>query len=173
MERKSKVRWADKTPSNIFKIDFINKAFPDMQFIHMIRDGRDVAASILTMPWGTDVGVTAANWAKCIKIGREFGAAHNNYLEVKYEDLIISFESTLKDVFQFLGEPWSENVLRYHLHEHDLGIKYANEDSASQVTKEIYSHKIGRWKKDLTREQINEFMAVAEGALLDAGYEID
>ncbi|GBF33419.1 sulfotransferase domain superfamily [Desulfocucumis palustris] len=174
MKRKNKVRWADKTPYNIYSIDFLNTAFPDMQFIHVIRDGRDVAASMLSMPWGPkNIGEIATNWRSCIIIGRKFGTAHKNYLEVKYEDLIYSFKPTLMNVFNFLGEPWSEDVLNYHLYEHDLGNKYSGESSADQVTKEIYSHQIGRWKKELTKEQVDEFIAIAGNGLLAAGYKID
>lgn len=171
MERRKKVRWADKTPYNILSINFLNKAFPDMQFIHMIRDGRDVVASMLTMPWGSkNIVEIAMNWSNCIKTGRNFGAAHKNYMEVKYEDLINSFKPTLMNVFQFLGEPWSDNVLHYHLHEHDYGDKYVYESSADQVKNAIYSHQAGRWKKELTKEQIAEFMAAAGDTLIEAGY---
>lgn len=41
----SKRRFLEKTPSNCFRIPFINKVFPDAIYINIVRDGRDVALS--------------------------------------------------------------------------------------------------------------------------------
>lgn len=45
------LRFAEKTPRNCFLIPFLAKAFPDAQFIHILRDGRDVALSLSKKPW--------------------------------------------------------------------------------------------------------------------------
>ena len=45
------LRFAEKTPRNCFLIPFLRQTFPDSQFIHIIRDGRDVAHSLYQKPW--------------------------------------------------------------------------------------------------------------------------
>ena len=45
------LRFAEKTPRNCFIIGFLYHAFPDAQFIHIIRDGRDAALSLYQKPW--------------------------------------------------------------------------------------------------------------------------
>jgi hypothetical protein len=45
------LRLAEKTPTNAFLVSFLARAFPDAQFVHLIRDGRDVAASHIQKPW--------------------------------------------------------------------------------------------------------------------------
>ena len=45
------LRLAEKTPRNSFVIPFLTEAFPDAKFIHIIRDGRDVALSLTRKPW--------------------------------------------------------------------------------------------------------------------------
>lgn len=45
------LRFAEKTPTNTFLVPFLDRTFPDAQFIHLIRDGRDVVASHLQRPW--------------------------------------------------------------------------------------------------------------------------
>ncbi|MEL7354084.1 MAG: sulfotransferase [Cyanobacteria bacterium J06560_5] len=45
------LRFAEKTPRNCFLINFLFRAFPDAQFIHIIRDGRDAALSHSKKPW--------------------------------------------------------------------------------------------------------------------------
>jgi LPS sulfotransferase NodH len=44
-------RFAEKTPWNTFLLPFLARTFPDLQVIHIIRDGRDVAASHIRKPW--------------------------------------------------------------------------------------------------------------------------
>jgi hypothetical protein len=51
MERDGDLRFAEKTPTNIFLIPFLSKVFPDSQFLHIIRDGRDAASSHMQKPW--------------------------------------------------------------------------------------------------------------------------
>ncbi len=173
MMKRGKLRWADKTPHNILNIQFISDAFPDMKFIHIIRNGLDVAASMFEMPWGTtNVNYIANSWASCIKAGKEYAANHDNYLEIRYEDLILSSKSTITKVVEFLDEPWDDKLLQYNTVEHDYGIQYANESSAIQVQQAIYNSKINRWKSDLTIEQVNEFMAVSGNLYEQMGYEL-
>lgn len=45
------LRFCEKTPTNAFLIPFLDRAFPDSQFVHIIRDGRDVALSHIQKPW--------------------------------------------------------------------------------------------------------------------------
>lgn len=45
------LRFCDKTPTNSLLIPFLDRAFPEAQFIHIVRDGRDVAVSHLQKPW--------------------------------------------------------------------------------------------------------------------------
>jgi hypothetical protein len=45
------LRFCEKTPTNIFLMPFLSRAFPGSQFIHIIRDGRDAASSHMHKPW--------------------------------------------------------------------------------------------------------------------------
>ena len=51
VERDGDLRFSEKTPTNIFLIPFLARAFPDAQFLHIIRDGRDAASSHMHKPW--------------------------------------------------------------------------------------------------------------------------
>lgn len=52
--RRGKQRWVDTTPDNVARADALHRMFPDLVVINMIRDGRDVAASVVSRGWGTD-----------------------------------------------------------------------------------------------------------------------
>lgn len=45
------LRFAEKTPQNCFVVDFLAATFPDAQFVHIVRDGRDAALSYRDKPW--------------------------------------------------------------------------------------------------------------------------
>jgi len=47
LEASGKSRFAEKTPSNCLRIDFIRALYPDAKFVHVIRDGRAVVRSMV------------------------------------------------------------------------------------------------------------------------------
>lgn len=120
-----KGRWAEKTPKNVTRLDFIWSAFPQARFVHLIRDGRDVVCSLRTHPRHkvVDGKLTVLDTRNPIEncIERwvaDVGAARQHrtdprYLEVRYEDLVLTTRSTLETVLRFVEEPWDENVLHH------------------------------------------------------------
>lgn len=114
--RKSKPRWAIKTPGYVTQIDEINKLFPDARLIHIVRDGRGVALSNRRISWGSSHTPTVAReWRWQVMIGRKTGRMlGDRYYEVRYEDLVLDTESTLRRLCAFLNEPYDAGMLDYH-----------------------------------------------------------
>ena len=103
---KGKVRWGDKS-DYLDRMHIINKIFPDAQFIHIIRDGRDVASSVLKLPWGPkDIISVAEWWNQYIWLARRVGSVlgEDRYIEVHFENLVNNPESELKRLCSFLDE---------------------------------------------------------------------
>ena len=50
--RHGKGQYADKTPSHLLYVPTLAARFPSSTFVHIVRDGRDVAASLVTMEFG-------------------------------------------------------------------------------------------------------------------------
>jgi len=182
-QQSGKARIAEKSPNNIFFFQHLHMMFPESPLIHVIRDGRDVVCSLLTMNWinpqtgrrveyTTDARKAAEYWASAVAMGRR--ASQNpsirpRYLEVRYEDIVLNPEETLRKLFSFLGEPWDPAVLAYHQTERNL----AGESSAEQVSKPLYSASIGRWQKDLCPADREAVMEAAGKLLVDLGYASD
>ncbi|MCW3991710.1 MAG: sulfotransferase, partial [Candidatus Bathyarchaeota archaeon] len=151
-----KRRWADKSPRNVLRLDYIFKHFPRAKFIHMIRDGRDVACSLRTFPKRKIVNgkifpvKTNRPLDECIRWwvhDVNIGIGYRNdsrYYELKYEDLIFNTERALKELFMFLDEPYEEKVLRYYEIEDNKRriIKFPQNIEATQP---IYTKAVGRW----------------------------
>jgi hypothetical protein len=99
-----KARWGDKTPRYIIHIDVLNKLFPQSRFIHVIRDGRDVALSLMRQWFGPDGFCSALRfWKENLVIGRKMLAMlpEERVLEVRLEELAMSPATTLKSVCEF------------------------------------------------------------------------
>ena len=88
--RDGKPFWVNKTPIYARMAPALHTVWPGMLFVHCVRDGRDVAASVLTRSWGPSTWVEAAHWwAGAVKAAQAFGQAHPEaYVELRYEDVL-------------------------------------------------------------------------------------
>jgi hypothetical protein len=154
--------------------------FPESPLIHVIRDGRDVVCSLLQMDWvdpatkkrfdyTTDVAAAARYWVDTVEAGRstaDHPTASDLYHEVRYEDLITEPEATLRELFEFIGEPFNPCVLEFHHRKREL----AGESSAEQVSQPIHRGSVGRWQRDLDDDECALVEEITGGLLLELGY---
>jgi hypothetical protein len=113
---KGKARWGDKTPGYVTHVPFLAELFPSAQFVHVIRDGREVAASLAEWSWGPPTAVSGAFWwVHKVRAGRRAGARlpADRYLEVRHDELVAEPEATLHDICRFLGEEYDPVLLDY------------------------------------------------------------
>ncbi len=106
-------RWIDSTPTNIPHMLRIQRDFREAQFVHIIRDPRDVALSLdkrgwsRPLPWDKKNSLLAAGlyWEWIVRRGRKLGASLTpNYLEVRYEDLVQQPREALTAIGTFLHQ---------------------------------------------------------------------
>ncbi len=114
-----KTRFGEKGPLLTEDLPRLFRDYPDARVIHMVRDPRSVVYSHFTMPWSTSSFIVAnimvrVNMARIAQHGERI-------LGVKLETLIAQPEPTLRRILDFVGVPWSENVLHHteHLHDND------------------------------------------------------
>jgi sulfotransferase family protein len=116
-ESLGKPRWGDKTPVYLKNMLAIQKALPEARFIHIIRDGRDVALSVLGLMFGPDsVDEAARRWRRKVLRARQQAARLRHYREVHYEDLVADPEPTLRSVCEYIELPWDPAMLDYPRH---------------------------------------------------------
>lgn len=177
VERRGKARWADKTPGYTLHLGFVEELYPAAQYVHIIRDGRDVVASFRER-WGYRSGVRAANsiWAHYVRTAREFGSRlpPDRYHELRYEDLVGDPESTVRALLTFLGEQWDPQVLRYQEVNHDTTDRYAVFTATRRGTggddAPIYRSRVGVGKRTLD-PVLRVLLARSGGPLLaELGY---
>ena len=104
-EAAGKPRWINKTPAYVHLLPALDQLYPGFRFVHCVRDGRDVACSVVTRPWGPNTHLGGGDWwARKVMDGLRWGLANpDRYLEVRYEDLLQAPAPTLSRVLGFLG----------------------------------------------------------------------
>lgn len=88
--------------------------FPDAQILHLIRDPRDVARSAIGMGWAGNGWYGVTPWIDT-EAGWEAAAIDPaRVLEVRFEELIVDVEAGMRRICDFLGLPFSDQMLGYH-----------------------------------------------------------
>ncbi len=168
-----KQRWGDKTPHYVFILDQLREIWPDMRVIHVIRDGRDVAASHLALSAGGRrwVAPTAAAagawWQSAVGRGRDTGAdLGERYAEVRYEELVREPEATVERLCDFIGIAHDPSLVAYHDRVH-------LPDTVEFGRANLPLDPLARdWRTELSESDIAAFETVAGRQLEACGYEL-
>jgi hypothetical protein len=189
-EQHGKPRWGDKSPSYVRRMRKVHAVLPEARFIHLIRDGRDVALSQLEVHHGADeVTQAASDWVAGIEKARKASRRVDGYLEVRYEDLVDDPEPLLRRVCELVKLDFDPAMLDYHREADERmaetvrdfdrgqggGTAITAEQRAAQhanVSKPPQRERAGRWRRDMTPEQLAAFEATAGPLLKDLGYEL-
>jgi Sulfotransferase family len=172
--REGKTRWGDKTPAYIDHVDRLAEIWPDARFVHLVRDGRDVALSVMKVPFGpNNVWAAAHSWSDAIRQGREAAERHpGRVLELRYEDLVAEPEGELVTTCNFLGLEYSPDMLAIEQTDPSKVV----EDQAGWFTNVwagITTAAVGKWRTELTPRQVEVFESVAGDELRALGYEMN
>ena len=113
------VRWGDKTPEYVMHVDALDRCFPRAQFVHIVRDGRDVFLSLANRRWsdrGWSPYEVGRYWSRVVRAAADAEARFGpkRFLRVRYEDLVLSTRGTLEGVCAFLGVPFEPAILDAH-----------------------------------------------------------
>jgi len=171
--RERRARWGDKNPFYVLYLDEIRDLYPGVRVIHMIRDGRDVSVSYQRTrmrPYNTFM--TAKRWVRCVHAGQDWGARHpDQYLEVRYEDLIEDPEGQLRRVAPFVGEPYSDAMLGYYLDNQDMRrIPAHDRGHHGNLAKPIMKGNSEKWRAEMSETDRQTFEWVGGRLLAHLGY---
>jgi hypothetical protein len=169
MQQTNKHRWGIKIMRDIAKVDRYAAIWPQAQFVHIIRDGRDVAASQMREhgTWGySDITSAAESWAKLIENARRSSSGPSSYYEIRYEDIVSDLEGALKPLCDFLGVEFEAGMLDHASATHSLFENPYHHPSFKQAAQPVNDSAVGRYRQDLSAEEIDAFNAVVKQASL-------
>jgi hypothetical protein len=171
--------WGWKLCETGYILPVIDALFPNARYIHLIRDGRDVAFCDHVAPqtdfwkkiyFNTDRLTAwrgrplshsaysaashvynARHWVNSVEVGRAYGAMlRGRYLEIRYEDLCVDFIATMRKALAFASVA-------------------PNEDALSALRSAVATTSIGKFRRAPKRRR-RDVMAEIEPTLLALGY---
>jgi hypothetical protein len=146
-EAQGKPRWGEKTPQHALFTETFLQWFPDAAVLHILRDPRDVVASLLHRPAASASAVTNARaWLRLNQAARRC-SGRPGYREVRYETLVAQPEEELRKICEFLGEEYSPLMLlpEQQRVEHSGGM--------DRFRTPLTRARLGLWRKELSSAQ--------------------
>jgi hypothetical protein len=154
-------RWGDKTPEYVFNLPVLKELFPDALFIHIVRDGRDVALSSYKhgLMGVQNSYMAAKQWRESILKVKEFekSLSPDQYMEFRYEDFIDNPVEIFSRLIDFLQINDSDGTL----------FEFISKNIVNDVKPGNYN----KWKKDFSYSQRLLYEETAADMLQAYGYE--
>ncbi|HLP52870.1 MAG TPA: sulfotransferase [Chitinophagales bacterium] len=174
-EKKNARYWCCKSMANIYYIPEIESAGWQPYYIHLLRDGRDVAASFKNSIVGEKhVYFVAKQW----KQEQELSAAlarqtpANRFCLLRYEEFITNPKQALAPILQMLELNWTDEILNFYLSD-EAKRTAASGDMWRNVVKPVDAGNKRHYSEKLTPEEIELFESVAGHTLELFGYKRD
>ena len=160
MGSKNKGKWGDKTPHYILKLKQLITLYPEAKYLYIVRDGRDVALSLLKKPWGpNNVYKCAEQWDEANNDAQQILLndlkEKDQILYIKYEKLLEKTEDECRRIYEFLGDD-IEN----------------HRTMVNELISTTMSGNSSKWKTKMTSKQIEIYEATAKKSLLFHQYEL-
>lgn len=165
-------RWGDKTPTYVRYIPELNQIFPRAQFIHVIRDARDVTLSAMKKwgrdRWYMDSYYLLKNWSRNVTSGRQAGEGlpSGRYLEVRYEALVSDPPAAVSRLCDFLDEDMHPAMLQHTR----LAREKIGPGGHVEVRRPITASSVGRWKEAMSSFNRKLSFRIVGSTLEEFGY---
>lgn len=144
-------RWGDKTPWNTYSLPSIGQTFPRGRYLWLVRDGRDVALSYTASGLIAEFNDAAQRWSEANAACARFARWSPNVMQVRYEDLVSTPDTTFAQVFDWAGLDFDSRFLTTkvdHLGDVEKLSHHAN------VSGNINAGQIGKWRDALDPEEL-------------------
>ena len=169
--------WGDNTPRYVYEIAYLKQLFPNARFLVMVRDGRDVYASVKQTPFGKGLEpeAVALEWTHRLFHGL---AAHRylgpqDVMLLKYEKFVQAPVETLTEIIAWLGVHWpgADVFLRFYETADAQHMSLTMPHHANLV-RPISPQGVGRFRRDLSKKEILCLEKLMAPGLLAFGYEL-
>jgi LPS sulfotransferase NodH len=165
--------WGDKTPSYTAEIHILNKLFPNARFVHIIRDGRDVARSLVEQWWGPNDFMTALRyWSETVSCARKMlqMLPEDRFVEVKFEDLVADPVREVRKVTDLLGVAFEPDMVnRYTAKAREKVGEHANRHHV-HLSERPSPKQAFKWREALTPADQAVAHEIAGPVLAELGY---
>jgi hypothetical protein len=171
--QRGKSRYGDKMPAYVLRIPLLAGLFPESRFVHIIRDGRDVALSSMAIDGNSQGAVELAiNWDTRVTAGRTAGRAlgPGRYHEVRYEALVSDPAPVVAGLCAFLDLPYAPEMLQFSERPDGVPPKVKTNPRHARLAEPL-SPGARSWRTDMAPPALDAFEAIAGTRLSELGYE--
>lgn len=184
----------EKNPKHVLRIPFLDAVFPDSRFVHILRDGRDVIASLMFRNRGSSWGHLktpgwrdllarypeanhmrcAYQWRDAVTAARrdalELRLGPDRYREVRYEDLVQDPRRVMEDLLPFLGLDAHAAIDAFLPKIQDATERSYHARKQVRHYIENHSRRVGRYRENLTADQLRDVEEVCGPLLHELHY---
>jgi hypothetical protein len=167
-----KQRFGDKTPIYIHIIPQLLTLYPGAKFIHLIRDGRDVAISNIDVDWDRYYERANFEWTQAMERRRQYwdSPCQAQILEVRYEDLVSELETTVRRICAFLSESFEPAMLKWqHL---TALVPHREHHIHHKLTQPIAGDAVAVWRRKLNALECFAIESCLHDDLRQLGYPL-
>jgi Sulfotransferase family len=139
--------------------DRLPRVWPSAKYIHIIRDGRDVARSAVGMGWAGNVWAGATIWVEAEEAWKRLvkSLCTPDYIEIYFQDLVRNPIQQLTRICEFIGIRYNHEMIEYSKHS-----TYAPPDEKL----------LGQWKRNLTPYELQTVESRIAPLLVEHGFEL-
>jgi len=169
----------EKTPRNVLRVPFLRAVFPEAKFVHIVRDGRDVACSLFPGIGGKEwshlkppswrrlqaehSGITrcALEWRDIMEIALA-DLEDAPHLQIRYESLVSDPLATARAVLAYLDLDESRDTIAFSEKIQDRTADSYHAAEQDRWFRGDHTVRVGRWRENLgaaEREVIDRILA--------------
>lgn len=160
--------WGDKSPINAFHLPRILATFPEARYLHLLRDGRDSISSMVAK--GRDIERATARWMASVKhvLALQSNLTRDQFLEVRYEDLVSEPAHTLQHICSFTGTEYTEKMLDFW--ELETTLEREHYEHHRNLGRPVFTDSVGRWSERLSQDEQEHVLLKTSRLLRHLGY---
>ncbi len=164
--------WGDKTPYYVTHLAEVRRVFPEARVVSLVRDGRDVALSLLGVPFGpANVWAAAHQWRDAVRaVDRDARWLGDDLLTVRYEDLVADPAAVVPEICRFLEIAYEPGMLAVEETPPDR-IAAGQEAWFTELYAGITASSVGKWRRQMKPSDVALFESIAGAELERHGYE--
>lgn len=181
--------FVEKCPRSVLRVPFIRAVFPEARLIHLVRDGRDVACSMLPGIGGAEwrhlkppawqelmrvesgIMRCAHAWRAIMEIAQQ-DLAQTPHFMLRYEDLVRDSERQARALFEFLELPFAPEVAAFCMNiQNEVASSYHAQKQVKWF-REDHAVRIGRWRENMSPHEATRVETLLRPLLLQFGYSV-
>jgi hypothetical protein len=167
-----KPRYGDKSPQYVMHLGLLARTFPEGRFVHIVRDGRDVALAYRAASFGSDdIPELALHWRLRVERGRRAARTLGTaYREVRYEHVVTRTEPVVRELCDYIDLDFDPVMLEYHRRTDEI---LRNDPSPGNHTRLALPPTRGLrdWRTEMSDDDVAAFELLAGDLLSELGYE--